>query len=276
MNLFKEDMKTFEGFIRPLRSIAEELRGALDGSNQFSIRYQPIVEGNSGKVAFAEAFVRWTSPSLGEVLPGRFIHVAEQNGLIRRVTRMVLINVCKDIAKQRDLAVSVNVSKYDIADPEFAKEVAEITTDYGVDPKQIILECTDSLTSAEATSAASTIRQLRRQGHAVAIYEMDSGFTSFGFLNMSGYTLLKVDKVLLEEALQNAKSRENLQEALDDCRQKGLKSLAFGIETKEQADLVTAMGFDLQQGYFHSLSLSIDELIEFKGRRRNRCVSGDE
>jgi len=166
--------------------------------------------------------------------------------------------------------VSVNISKCDITDPQFADEVAEIIAEYGVRPQQVILECTDSITSFEASHAAPVVHQLREQGHAVAIYELDTGFTSFGFLKMSGYTLLKVEKVLLDEALQNAKSRENLQEALDDAKDRGLKSLAFGVETEEQADLVKEMGFELQQGYFHSLSLSFDELMTFSGHRADK------
>lgn len=265
MDPFEEDLMTFRTSVRPLRSIATELKDALKGPNQFNIRYQPIFEGKSKQVALAEALLRWTSPVLGEVSPGRFIHIAEQNGLIRPVTRMVLRRVCEDICQFPDLVVSVNVSKIDLTDPEFADEVAGIMADYKVSPKRVILECTDSITPQEAAQAAPTERALRQQGHSVAIYELDSGFTSFGFINMSGYTLLKVDRVLIDEALQNQTSRENLQEALDDCKERGLKTLAFGVETSEQAALVEHMGFDLQQGYFHSRSLSFDELMELAG-----------
>ena len=263
MNAFKDDMMAYQSSVRPLRSIADELRAALAGSNQFTIRYQPIIEGKTKKVELAEALLRWTSPVLGEVLPGRFIYIAEQNGLIRDITRMVLHRVCEDIYAFGDLVVSVNVSKLDITDPDFADEVASILAEYEVSPKQVILECTDSMSPEEARNADTTLRKLRQQGHAVAIYELETGFTSFGFIKMSGYTLLKVDKVLLEEALQNEKSRENLQEALNDGKAKGFKSLAFGVETKEQAALVEDMGFDLQQGYYHSLSLSLEELMDF-------------
>lgn len=265
MNLFKEDFTTFQSSVRPLRTIATELREALEGSNQFKIRYQPIIEGESSKVELVEALLRWTSPVLGEVLPGRFIYIAEQQGLIRRITRMVLQNVCKDISRYRDLVVSVNVSRTDLTDPEFATEVAEILAEYSVSPRQVILECTDSISQEEAAKAVPTVEKLRQQGHAVAIYELDSGFTSFGLIKMSGYTLVKVERVLLDEALQNEKSRENLQEALDECKERGFKTLAFGVETEEEAKLVTEMGFDLQQGYYHSLSLSLEELIELDG-----------
>lgn len=207
---------------------------------------------------------------LGEVLPVRFIYVAEQNGLIRCITRMVLRKVCDDISRFPGLVVSVNVSNHDITDPAFPDEVANTLAEYGVSPKQVILECTDSITPANAFAAAPIVEKLREQGHSVAIYELDTGFTTFGFLRMSGYTLLKVDTVLIDEALQNATSRENLKEALDDSKDAGFKSLAFGVEWPEQAALVTEMGFDLQQGFFHSMPLSLDELKGFSGRRANR------
>lgn len=276
MNLYKQDMSALVTTVRPLRSIAEELRSALNGSDQFAIRYQPVIDATTKKVAFAEALLRWTSPVLGEVLPGRFISIAEQNGLIRQITGMVLRKVCADVAAFPGLVVSVNVSRTDITDPAFPDEVRQILSDHGVLPKQVILECTDSLTPEAAGDAAATVSTLRRRGHAVAIYEMETGFTSFGFLTVSDSTVLKIDRVLLDEALQNDLSRQNLQEALDDSKAKGFKSLAFGVETQDQAELVAEMGFDLQQGFYHSLSLSLDELMDFSGRPPLRLAVNDD
>jgi len=266
MNQYKDDMLALQNSVRPLRSIADELRDALKGSKQFKIRYQPIIDGKTKRVALAEALLRWTSPVLGEVLPGRFIYIAEQNGLIRDVTRMVLGKVCEDICDQDDLLVSVNVSTLDITDPAFPAEVADITSKFGVLPRQIILECTDTLTPEEAQKASAIVKKLRSQGHSVAIHELESGFTSFGFLKMPGFTLLKIDRVLLDEARQNEISRQNLQDALDESRAKGIKTLAFGIESEDEARLVNEMGFDLKQGFLYSLSLSIEELVDFTER----------
>lgn len=275
MDLFREDMVALRSAVQPLRNIADELRIALDAPNQFTIRYQPIIDGKSKEVELAKALLRWTSPVLGEVLPGRFIQIAEQNGLIRRITNMVLRKVCEDLSTHRELVVSVNVSRVDITDPQFPKEIAKILAEYNVSPARIILECTESISAEEINMVATTLRKLRQQGHAVAIYEMDTGFTSFGFLKTPGYTLLKIDKVLLDEALQNATSRENLQGAINASKEKGFKSLAFGVETAEQAELVEEMGFDLQQGYFHSPSLSLNELIDFSGHCAERLACTD-
>ncbi len=272
MNLYKEDMNLFQSSVRPLRSIYDELKVAIEGRDQFAIRYQPIVESGTGKVELAEALLRWTSPVLGEVSPERFICIAEQYGLIRRLTRLVLRKVCEDISKFDDLIVSVNVSTMDIKDPQFPEEVSQILSDYGVSPQRVILECTDSISSDVAYQAAQTLHKLRKLGHAVAIYELESGFTSFGFLEMHGYTLLKVDKTLIHEALENATSRANLQEVVKDSNAKGFKSLAFGVETAEQAAAVEEMGFDFQQGFYHSLSLSIDELAHFSSNRTCKPV----
>ena len=265
MNMFKSDMTLFESSVRPLRNISDELDAALDEPDQFSIQYQPIIESKSKKVELAEAFLRWTSPVLGEVSPGRFISVAEQNGLIRRLTGTVLRKVCQNISDLGDLIVSVNISRTDIVDPNFPEKVSLILSAYGVSPQRVILECTDSITPEMAAQAKQTLRVLRDLGHSVAIYELESGFTSFGFIEMHGFTLMKVDKVLIDEALQNATSRRNLCEVVRDCKDKGVKSLAFGIETAEQSALVQKMGFDFQQGYFHSQPLPIDEFVLFAG-----------
>ena len=77
---------------------------------------------------------------------------------------------------------------------------------------------------------------------------------------------MKVDKVLIEEALHNATSRENLQDVVNDSKAKGFKSLAFGVETAEQATFVDEMGFDFQQGFYHSTSLSFEELLNFSAQ----------
>jgi len=218
--------------VRPLRSMADELRAGLEEPEQFKIRYQPIIDGTSKKLELAKALLRWTSPIMGEVLPGRFISIAEQNGLIRKVTRMVLRKVSEDLSDHPDLLVSVNISPLDVTDPLFPDEVDGLLV-------------------------------LQERGHAVALYEMETGFASFGFLKMPGYTLLKIDKELLDEALEHAESREVLQDAVTASRSKGFKTLAVGVETDAQAELVDMIGFDLQQGFLHSGSLSLDELVDF-------------
>ena len=93
---------------------------------------------------------------------------------------------------------------------------------------------------------------------------------------MSGYTLLKVDKDLLDEALEHSESREILQTAISACRSKGFKTLAVGVETDAQAELVNAMGFDLQQGFLHSGSLSLDELLSFSDLTPDRMACNDD
>ncbi len=275
MNWYKEDMAALLSGVHPLRSIADELRSALEGSDQFSVRYQPIIDGKSNKVELAKALLRWTSPVLGEVLPGRFIHIAEQNGLIRRITCLVLRKVCEDLSKHSDLLVSVNVSRLDITDPNFPKEVSNILSEFGVNPTRVVLECTESITPEEIDKAGVALSELRRQGHAVAIYELETGFTTFGFLEMPGFTLLKIDKVLLDEALQNSQSRKNLQDAVNASKAKGFRSLAFGVETQAHVELVEQIGFDLQQGFFHSAPLSIEELMSYSTDRSDRLSSAD-
>ena len=183
MNVYKEDMSLFQSSLRPLRSIFGELKAALDETDQFSIRYQPIIESKSKKVELAEALLRWTSPVLGEVSPGRFIHIAEQYGLIRRLTRMVLHKVCEDISKSDDLIVSVNISTKDIVDARFPEDVSQILSQYGVSPQRVILECTDSISAEIAHQAARTLRKLRDLGHAVAIYELSRALPLLVFSN---------------------------------------------------------------------------------------------
>lgn len=249
--------------VRPLRSMADELRAGLEEPEQFKIRYQPIIDGTSKKLELAKALLRWTSPIMGEVLPGRFISIAEQNGLIRKVTRMVLRKVSEDLSDHPDLLVSVNISPLDVTDPLFPDEVDGLLAELGVSPKQVILECTDRIAPEDQKKSASIQEILQERGHAVALYEMETGFASFGFLKMPGYTLLKIDKELLDEALEHAESREVLQDAVTASRSKGFKTLAVGVETDAQAELVDMIGFDLQQGFLHSGSLSLDELVDF-------------
>ncbi len=265
MNQFKQEFMDLRQSVRPLQNIADSLREALDDPSQFAVRYQPIIDGKTKQAEFAEALIRWTSPIFGEIMPGRFISVAEKHGLIRRVTKMVLRKVCENVSKHSDLVVSVNISPLDIIDPEFPSEVASAVADFGVDTRQIIMEVTDRISAQEANLAAANLRKLREQGHAVAIYQLETGFTSFGFLKIRGFTLLKIEKELFDEALESREAREQLQDALNGAHANGFKSLAVGIETEEQAKLVEQMGFDLQQGFFHSESLSLEELLSFSG-----------
>ncbi len=266
MNLYREDMLVLNEAVRPLRSMADELRAAMEEPEQFRIRYQPIVESKSKKVEIAKALLRWKSPVMGDVLPGRYIAVAEQNGLIRDLTKMVLRKVCEDLSGHPDLSVSVNISPLDLLDPAFADEVGTTLAEFGVRTQQIVLELTEKIAPEDEDKATQNLKHLRDQGYAVAVYEMDDGFGSFGFLKMPGYTLLKIEKELLDEVMEDPESRQELQSAITASKEKGFMTLAIGVEDEDQADLVEKMGFDLQQGFFHSELLSLDELLEFSNR----------
>lgn len=269
MNQFKQEFMDIQHTVRPLRNIADNLREALEDPDQFVVRYQPIINGKTQNADFAKALVRWTSPIFGEILPGRFISVAEKNGLIRSVTKMVLFKVCEDLSKLPELYVCVNISPLDIVDPEFPMDVAHAVQNSGVGPGQIVLEVTDSISKEEAERASANLVKLREQGHSISVSQLDTGSTSFGFVQIRGSTVLKIERDLLEDARQSEEAHQLLQDALNDAHAQGFASLAVGIETQEQANFVNRMGFKLQQGFYHSEALSLDEFLRFSSDAAN-------
>ncbi len=241
-----------------------ELRRAL-AKEELRVYYQPEVEIESGKVVGMEALVRWEHPERGLVSPSEFIAVAEESGLILPIGRWVLREACRQAKKwqdqyRRDLAlmVSVNLSGKHFQQATLIEEVSEVLHSTGIDPKQVILEITESVAMGGAETTIEILTKLKSLGVLLAIDDFGTGFSSLSYLKRFPVDMLKIDKSFVDGVALYGHDRAIVQAIIDLGHALGLKVIAEGVETTEQLEQLRILGSELGQGYFFSAPLSDD------------------
>ena len=244
-----------------------ELRAGLE-RGEFVVHYQPKVHVRTGVVHGAEALVRWRHPELGLVGPSRFIDVAESSGMIVRLGAEVLEMACSDAASWQDVpggarrSVSVNMSPRQFQEPGLVPLVRGALERSGLDPTLLTLEVTESLLMRDIDVVSATLQRLRDLGVSLALDDFGTGYSSLSYLQRLPFDMLKIDRSFLEHATTRPGDLSLVQTINRLGHDLGLRTLAEGIETPAQAQLVANIGCDLAQGYLYSAPVSLDEMNE--------------
>ncbi|MDJ0378777.1 EAL domain-containing protein [Cryobacterium sp. PH31-L1] len=228
------------------------LRSAVD-LNQIETWYQPIVDLRERRVVATEALARWRRPERGLVLPGDFIAIAEEVGLIKQIGSTVLGQACRAAAAlDGTMAVSVNVSPRQFVRDDFGAVVTRALIDSGLSPKRLWLELTESALVEVIDSAAKTFQELRDIGVRLAIDDFGTGYSSFSHLRDFDVDLLKVDMAFVRNIETSAHDRAIVDSVVRLADSLKLDVVAEGIETTGQLDLLLKMGYRFGQGYLFS------------------------
>lgn len=232
-------------------AVAKELRMAIP-SGQFHLAYQPIVDLADDRSVAAEALLRWTHPDLGPVGPADFIPVAEESGLIVEIGQYVLETVCAELAGVNAPTgyLTVNVSARQLSQSDFVSRVMGALDAWGVDANQLALELTESVLVEASTSSHRQLAELRDAGLRIGIDDFGTGYATLRAVRDLPVTFLKIDRSFVaglttdRDDLSIAKAVVGLADALS------LDTVAEGVETREQADLLRELGCSHAQGYF--------------------------
>ena len=266
LEVFDQAMRT-----RMLRRLEIEhaLRRALQ-EDAFTLHYQPTVHLESGRVISVEALLRWEHPEWGLVMPGEFVPLAEETGLIMPMGRWVLEEACRQLAAWRrlrpecaDLNVSVNLSARQFADPNLADIVSGALSESGLSPSGLWLEITESVLMEEAQTTIETLRALRGLGVHLSIDDFGTGYSSLSYLKRFPVDVLKIDRSFVDglgtdpedEAIVTAVVR--LAQALD------LDVVAEGVETAEQLAELRRLGCTAVQGFYFGRPKPPGETLAF-------------
>ena len=181
-----------------------DLVGALE-AGQFSLRYQPVVALETSDVVGFEALIRWNHPTLGMIMPDRFIPLAENNGLIVPIGAWVLREACATAARWHEnhpdhdrLTMAVNVSARQIASPDLLVDVAEALSMSGLDPARLVIELTETALIQDPTTAAERLHELRRLGVSISIDDFGTGYSSLSYLRQFPVDVLKIDRTFID------------------------------------------------------------------------------
>ena len=234
-------------------SIEYALHDAI-AENQFRLYYQKQVDGK-GTVIGAEALIRWKSPSLGLVLPGDFIPLAEDSGLILSVGDWVINAACEQIKSCREqglgdqLSVSVNISPKQFYHPRFIEDILECLKRTGVDARRLKFEVTESLVIRDINAAVEIMRELKRLGVRFSMDDFGTGYSSLEYLSKLPLSELKIDQSFVRNMHINARPTIIIKTIISMAKSLGLMVVAEGVETQRQYELLQSFGCQIFQGY---------------------------
>jgi predicted signal transduction protein with EAL and GGDEF domain len=237
-------------------ALEQALRHAV-GSNQIFMEYQPIIDLRTGRLSSLEALMRWRHPERGIIPPIQFIPVAEKSGLIVELGVQALTQVIAQIRAWLDrdvpiVPIAVNVSPLQFERSDFAQVVSRLAAKDRIDAKWLRFEITESAMMKEPERFIETLKTLRSLGSQVLIDDFGTGYSSLSYLNQLPVDTLKIDRTFVRD-LGSENSRTPLIHAvIDMARKLNLNTVAEGVETLEQAALLTEFGCDYAQGYLYS------------------------
>jgi len=238
--------------------LESDLRKAID-AEQFLVHYQPEVSLKTGKVVGYEALVRWEHPERGVVMPGEFLPVAEETGLIVPLGRWVMRHACaqmaewhRDFPQEPALTISVNASSRELADPDLVANVARILGDTGLDAGSLRIEVTESSIVENQDQTSSTLRRLRELKVNLEIDDFGTGYSSLSRLHEYPFSTVKIDRSFVKDLETEPESLHLVETILRLAQGLGLSVVAEGIETREQLVKLAALGCGYGQGYYFS------------------------
>jgi diguanylate cyclase (GGDEF)-like protein len=238
-------------------------------SQELSLVYQPVLDLRTGKVTGFEALARWFSPVLGPVAPAEFIPLAERNGVINRIT-LLLLDQALDALKTipADLHVSFNLSARDISDKNAAIAILAAVHTKAVNASRLDLEITETALLSNFETCSENIHLLRSAGISISLDDFGIGFSSLSHIHQFEFDKLKIDQSFVMDITSHVKSHNIIRSIASLC--KGLKiiSVAEGIETAEAFATIKALGVRHGQGYYFSKPLKLDDAIRFAKQRQ--------
>ena len=226
---------------------------------------QPKVDMHNGHIIGGEALVRWQNDK-EMIYPDQFIPVLEKNGYVIDVDNFIWNKVCACIKMMEDkgiepVPISVNVSRMHVYQEKFTENLKNMAGEYGIDPKYIPLEITESAFTKEEGSLFKKVQSLQGYGFKFSMDDFGSGYSSLGMLKSERVDEVKIDKTFVDD-IATDKGKVLLGNVIRMINELGIDMIAEGVETKEQADFLKENGCMYAQGYYYYKPMPIEEFAK--------------
>ncbi len=264
-------------FFAPSQQAAIQARAQLDESlreaikrRQFQLYYQPQIEGDI--LTGVEALLRWKHPARGIVMPGEFISLAEETGLIVPIGEWVLEAACRQIVAwatnpaTAHLTVAVNVSARQIRQPDFVDGVKAVLKRTGAQPHNLRLELTESVLSHSVEDTVAKMNSLRTLGIRFSLDDFGTGYSSLSYLKILPLDRVKIDRAFVRDILDDAASGAIANTIISLARALDLPVIAEGVESEAQRNYLQGLGCNSFQGYLFSPPLPVADFEAFLAR----------
>jgi len=237
-------------------------------TNQFEVYYQPKISLSDGKVVGMEALMRWNNPQIGMVSPNIFIPVAEKTGLIAPLGKWILQTACKQIKIWQDMnlyqgTISVNVSGAQLNSQNIFKTIQDTLLKSNLDAKYLNLELTESTLMDNKNNWKIFFKRCKELGSTISIDDFGTGYSSLAYLTKLPIDELKIDKSFIDDIPYKPDACTIIKTIITLSKNLGFKTVAEGVETKEQNDYLKDNGCDIIQGYFYSKPLPANKIEKF-------------
>ncbi|WP_253907978.1 EAL domain-containing protein [Arthrobacter sp. H20] len=245
----------------------EEFRRAV-ATGELRVHYQPVISLGTSTIVGAEALVRWQHPDRGLLYPEAFIGIAEESGLVLEIGEWMInavasqLNSWQDILTGRDFAVRVNLSAAESRTPGLVGFIDRALAKHSVPAERLIVEITETSVMTDQVASTESLRGLRELGVGVEIDDFGTGYSSISYLRKLPAQAVKMDSSLIEDIAEDPRQLKFVAAILQLIEAAGLLSVAEGIETADQARLLTGMGCNYGQGYFFSRPMEADMMAE--------------
>jgi diguanylate cyclase (GGDEF)-like protein len=230
--------------------LERDLRSAVD-HGEFRVHYQPVVDLATGRVEGAEALVRWQAPSGELVVPGAFLAVAEESGLMPEIGSVVLTGAAHRLASWANgsALVAVNLSPRELMDPALLARIDGVLEATGADPRRLCIEITEHALIDPDTSQR-VLQALKDRGVRLSIDDFGTGYSSLNYLKRFPFDILKIDRSFVDGLGADAHDAAIVQAIVVLAHALELVVVAEGVETAPQAQYLRELGCDLCQGFY--------------------------
>jgi len=257
---FDEDMNTAASAKLQLES---ELRRGIS-SGELRLHFQPKIDTRSGRMIGAEALVRWQHPQRGLLAPGQFIPLAEESGLIVGLGEWVARATAEQLRAWADaglqpVRVSINLASPSFQQDDIAGKLYAMVKGVGIRPEQIVVELTESLLMANAERTIAVLCALRDKGFGLSLDDFGTGYSSLGYLKRFPIDELKIDRSFVTDVTNGGKDAAIAMSIIELGNQFGMRVVAEGVETREQAAFLLRHRCPIQQGFLFSRPLPAKE-----------------
>ncbi len=259
-NLVWDYDEAFKNEVIRVTEITNKMEKALQNL-EFKLYLQPKNDIITGKIVGAEALVRWIETSGNMIYPNDFIPVFEKNGFIEKLDMYMLERVCEFQAKWKDkecVPISVNFSRINFLDPDFVTKISYLVKQYNIDHELIEVEVTETIISEDKKQLENVLDQLKENKFTVAIDDFGAGYSSLGMLKNFEVNTLKLDRSFFVED-EGGRGDQVIDVIIQLAHKLNMDTVAEGVETEEQLNLLKSIGCNAAQGYYFAKPMPASE-----------------
>jgi diguanylate cyclase (GGDEF)-like protein/PAS domain S-box-containing protein len=254
-------------------TMEQDLRQAL-AHDGFEIHYQPLVDLRTNEVSGCEALLRWRHPERGMVSPAEFIPIAEDTGLINDLGDWVLRTACKEAATwPAHVRVAVNVSPVQLKSDTLALRIAGALASSGLDPRRLEIEITEAVLIRDDEAALSILHLLRAIGVRIALDDFGTGYSSLSYLKRFPFDKIKIDRCFVVDIAEESGAPVIVQAVVNIAAASNMTTVAEGVETTAQREMLRTLGCTEMQGYLFSAPKPATEVRNLFGRGESARVA---